>query len=177
MKRPTLSPALSADEFLRWYWLKSELLAACRVLGIRTSGSKPELTARIAAALAGEAIAPTRDRLRRGTMPTRFTLRTRIGVGWRCTPALGAFLRTHAGRGFRFNAAVRTFVHTQVGAPVSAILECYRASVAPGAPRAELPQQLEYNRHMQAFAREQPGASREEMLAAWKARKERRRDA
>jgi hypothetical protein len=168
VKRPTFTRTLSRAEFGRWYWLKSELVVACRALGVSPTGSKPELTARIAAALAGERAPSASPRRARGAMPERFTLETRIGPGWRCNPALGAFLRSHAGRSFRFNAVVRGFVHTQVGQPVSAIIACYQASVASGAVKPELPPQLEYNRHMQAYARTHPGATRAEVLNAWK---------
>ena len=173
MERPVFSRELSPTEFGRWYWLKSELVDACRLLRVSPTGSKPELTARLVAALSGTAVAGVTPRRIRGAMPTRFTLDTRIGEGWRCNPALGQFLRVHAGRGFRFNAAVRAFVYTQVGQPVSAIIACYRASVAPGAVKPALPPQLEYNRHMQSYARQHPGATRAEVLTAWKARRAR----
>ncbi len=171
--RPDFSPHLSAAEFSRWYWLKSELIDACRLLGVSPTGSKPDLNTRIVAALSGAAVPSVVPRRARGAMPDRFTLDTRIGDGWRCNPALGQFLRQHAGRGFRFNAAVRAFVHTQVGQPVSAIIACYRASVAPGAEKPPLPPQLEYNRHTQAYALAHPGATRAEILSAWKARRAR----
>ena len=173
MERPAFSRQLSASEFQRWYWLKSELVDACRLLGVSPTGSKPDLSARIAAALSGGGVPNVAPRRVRGEMPERFTLETRIGNGWRCNPALGTFLRAHAGRRFRFNATVRTFVHTQVGAPVSAIVACYRASVAPGAVKPALPPQLEYNRHMQLYAQEHPGATRAEVLSAWRARRAR----
>jgi SAP domain-containing new25 len=108
VERPTFSRQLSAAEFGRWYWLKTELVDACRLLRVSPTGSKPELTARIAAALSG-----------------------------------------------------------------TAIIACYRASVAPGAVKPALPPQLEYNRHMQRYAREHPGATRAEVLGAWKARRAR----
>ena len=173
MERPAFSRQLSATEFGRWYWLKTELVDACRQLHISPTGSKPELTARIAAALSGRDVPSVAPRRIRGEMPARFTLDTRIGDGWRCNPALGEFLRSHAGRGFRFNATVRAFVHSQVGEPVSAIIACYRASVAPGAVKPALPPQLEYNRHMQLYAQEHPGATRAEVLSAWRARRAR----
>jgi hypothetical protein len=173
VKRPVFSRQLTAREFARWYWLKSELVDACRLLGVSPTGSKPELTSRILAALAGNASPAVTPRRIRGRMPTEFTLNTRIGIGWSCNPALGQFLRKHAGRGFRFNATVRAFVHTQVGQPVAAIIACYRASVAPGAEKPPLPAQLEYNRHTQLYVREHPGATRADILAAWKARRAR----
>jgi hypothetical protein len=173
VERPAFTRELSATEFSRWYWLKSELVEACRLLRVSPTGSKPELTARIVATLSGGALPSVAPRRISGAMPSSFTLDTRIGEGWRCNPALGQFLRAHVGRGFRFNATVRAFVHTQVGKPVSAIISCYRASIAPGAEKPELPPQLEYNRHMQSYAREHPGATRAEVLAAWKARRAR----
>lgn len=103
---------------------------------------------------------------RRTEMPAQFTLTTVIEEGWRCSPQLGKFLREQVGREFRFNAAVREFVHTQTGKPVSAIIERYRASVAPGVPRPPLPPQLEYNRHMQEYSLKHPGASRSGILEA-----------
>jgi hypothetical protein len=171
--RPPFTRELNASEFERWYWLKTELVEACRLLGVSTSGSKPELASRISAVLRNKPQLKPTPRREKGDMPATFTLETQIGPGWRCNPALGAFLRSHAGAGFRFNASVRDFVHTQVGETVAAILACYRASVAPGATRPELPPQLEYNRHMKAFAQTNPGAPRAAMLAAWEARKAR----
>jgi SAP domain-containing new25 len=173
VERPAFSRELSATEFCRWYWLKSELVAACRLLRVSPTGSKLELTARIVAALSGTSLPGVAPRRIAGAMPTHFTLDMHIGEGWRCNPALGQFLRAHVGRRFRFNAAVRAFVHSQVGQPVSALIACYRASVAPGADKPALPPQLEYNRHLQSYAREHPGATRAEMLSAWKARRAR----
>ena len=168
MERPIFSRELSATEFGRWYWLKSELVEACRLLRVSPTGSKPELTARIVAALSGTALPGVAPRRISGAMPTRFTLDTRIEKGRRCNPARGQLLRAHVGRGFRFNAAVRAFVRTQVGQPVSEIIACYRARVARGAEKLALPPQLEYNRHMQSYVRE-AGATRAGVLSAWKA--------
>jgi hypothetical protein len=175
MHRPVFSPDITPDEFERWYWLKSELIDACRLLELSTTGSKLELSARISAKLTGRT-APIATKLRRSAkMPTQFTLDTVIQEGWRCTPLLGRFLREHVGRGFRFNVAVREFVHIRVGEPVSAIIDCNRESVAPGAPRLPLPPQLEYDHHMREYASTHPRAPRAELLDAWKALRGRRR--
>jgi hypothetical protein len=52
-KRPTFAHTPSATVFARSYWLKSELIDACRALGVSPTGSEPELAARIVAALSG----------------------------------------------------------------------------------------------------------------------------
>jgi len=52
-QRPPLVAGLGGTEFLRWYWLKQELVDFARRLGVRATGGKETLTARIAAQLDG----------------------------------------------------------------------------------------------------------------------------
>jgi hypothetical protein len=179
MQRPELTAYLSADEFQRWYWLKEELVAFCRSAQLTTSGSKPELAARIAAALGSRNAAPTstaRKPLRNAVMPTVFTLDTIIQPGWRCGPLLGAFFKAQCGAGFRFNAAVRDFIHTQAGHSLAEAIACYRASTAPDAPKQTIIAQNEYNQHTRDFYAANPGATRAQVLAAWRVRRGRRAD-
>jgi SAP domain-containing new25/Domain of unknown function (DUF6434) len=165
--RPSLDRRLSAESFAQWYWLKEELVVFCRDSGITTSGSKPELTQRVIAFLNGASLPPSIKIRRRGNMPDVFSLSTVIGKGWRCNPALGQFFRSHCGNGFRFNAAMRNFIHSEVGRTLEEAMHCYRASVSPSALKQEIIAQNEYNRHTREFFRQNPGASREEVLAAW----------
>ncbi|MGW6172766.1 SAP domain-containing protein [Arthrobacter sp. NPDC055138] len=58
--RPEPTASLSAQEFLRWYWLKTELQQFARALGISATGDKESITARIAAVLGGEPAPPQR---------------------------------------------------------------------------------------------------------------------
>jgi hypothetical protein len=174
MTRPEFTPHLSADEFLRWYWLKEELAAFCRLLKISTAGSKPEMTLRIAACLAGNPITVKPRPVRSGAMPKQFAMTTTIGAGWRCSPGLGAFFKSQCGNGFRFNVAMRDFIHTQAGRTLEEAVACYRQSVAPGAPKTTIPPQLEYNRHTREFYEKYPGATRQQVLDAWWAKRSRR---
>jgi hypothetical protein len=167
MQRPELNANLSADEFARWYWLKEELLQFCRGQRLAVGGSKPELSERVAAHLAGKSVLVLPAPRRAGAMPSCFALSTVIGLGWRCGPALGSFMRLHCGNGFRFNAAVRDFIHTQAGSNLSDAVQCYRLSVARGAPVPKIIPQNEYNRHMRDFFAQNPGATRQQAIAAW----------
>lgn len=167
MSRPLLTHVTSAEELLRWYWLKEELIQICRRHKIPSSGTKPELTARIAAHFSGKPLRSAKRVLRKAEMPSEFGLETRISEGWRCTPALGAFLRSQCGRTFRFNKPVRDFIHSGMGHKLSEVVEVYRQSVKPDAPKLEIPPQLEYNRHTREYYASNPGAKREEVLAAW----------
>jgi hypothetical protein len=176
MPRPKLRASLSPTEFDAWYWLKEELVAFCRSENLSTGGLKPDVSDRIRAFLGGNAApTPTPRPMRRGVMPQTFSLRTTIGQGWRCNPALGAFLRSHCGAQFRFNAEVRDFIHHGEGRTLREAIECYKASVAPGFVRREPPAQLEYNRHIREFFIANPSAKRADALAAWWATRATRR--
>jgi SAP domain-containing new25/Domain of unknown function (DUF6434) len=167
VKRPSLNQSLSAAEFMRWYWLKEELYEFCRVHELPRSGSKPDLTQQIVAYLSGLDPPTVRRVVRTGAMPIAFTLKTIIGVGWRCNPSLGRFFREQCGVGFRFNAAIRDFIHSRAGCSLEEAVSCYRASVAKGAPKQEIIASNEYNRHTREFYERNPKAKREEVLAAW----------
>ncbi|WP_127130315.1 SAP domain-containing protein [Georgenia sp. SYP-B2076] len=49
--RPPLSAALTGSELRCWSWRKGELVSLAQQVGVSTEGSKPELTARLVAAL------------------------------------------------------------------------------------------------------------------------------
>jgi hypothetical protein len=171
MLRPALTSTLTLKEFRRWYWLKSELVQFCRDARLQTTGSKPEVTERIALHLAGEAPARISTPRRDGAMPAAFAADTVIAPGWRCSPALGAYFRAVCGRGFRFNAAMRNFIHTQAGRTLADAAACYRQSVAPGTPKPAIVAQNQYNLHTRQYYQAHPNATRAEVIAAWKARR------
>lgn len=100
-------------------------------------------------------------------------MNTIIGEGWRCGPALGQFFRQELGNGFRFNAAVRDFIHNGSGKTLAEAAQCYRDSTKPGRKSA-IPPQLEYNRHFRDYFAKHPGASREQAIAAWWAKRNKR---
>jgi len=163
--RPRLSTTLHPREFAAWYWLRSELADFCRQQGLQTSGTKEQLAQRIAALLRGEQKSPTKAlKTARGVMPASFSLRTRIGPGWRCSRELSEFLKQHCGRGFRFNAPVRDYVHHRIGATLAEVVKCYQLTAKS---KRQIEPQFEYNRHVRDFYRANPGASKQQMLEAW----------
>jgi hypothetical protein len=170
-QRPDLTSDLTVQDFKRHYFLKSELLGFCRTYGLSSVGSKPDLNARIAAFLeTGQVTKPPPAPRRSGQKePQELTLETVIWPGMTCNPRLGAFFREHIGSGFRFNAAMRNFIHHAAGRTLGEGLEVWRNDQAErraGRKDAILPQ-LEYNRHFRDFFAENPGATRDQAIAAW----------
>src|SRR5438128_5629029 len=93
-ERPTLTTQTSPRDFRAFYWLKEELIAFCRAHGLRTTGSKQQLNARIEHFLStgsAQLDEPLLPRQPRHAMPTAFAPETVIGQGWRCSEPLRAF--------------------------------------------------------------------------------------
>ena len=107
--RPDLVPGLSSEEFQRWYWLKTELVDFARALGIRASGGKELLMARIAASLDGRDFAepaPIRSSGPR-QLAGELSATTVIPAGQRYSQVVRRWLEGQVGSGFRFDAPMR----------------------------------------------------------------------
>ena len=107
-------------------------------------------------------------------MPETFTPDTVIGAGWRCNPALGAYLRKTIGKGFHFNAPTREFIHKGVGRTLADAVICFRESTLPGAAKSSIPRQLKYNQHFRDFFAAHPGATRQQAISSWWEKRSRR---
>lgn len=108
--RPPLDPDLSAAEFTRWYWLKDELADFARLLGVRATGSKELLTARIVAKLDGrEFTEPASRRSGSRQLAGALSTSTVIPAGQRCSQVVRAWMTEQVGEGFHFDAEMRAF--------------------------------------------------------------------
>lgn len=172
--RPTLDASLSGAEFRRWYWLKDELadeLAdAARALGIRSTGSKDILSARIAAALDGAPFTEPTSTRRPSTpqLSGPLTAATVIPAGQRCSQPVRAWFVEQVGTSFRFDAAMRGFFSRTDGTQtLQDALDHYRATRDP-AP-TDIDAQFEYNRFTRAWRQANLTGSRRELSAAWQA--------
>ena len=171
MTRPNLSVSLSKAEFLENYWLKEELVAFCRAEKLATSGSKEEVTERIAHFLeTGERLGARKVFRKKGAMPAVFSRETVIGEGWRCTQELRAFFEQETVLKFHFNGFMRDFIgESGVGQTLGDAIERWEASKR--APKGEIGKQFEYNQHMRDYFEANPDATREEAMQAWRERR------
>lgn len=176
MSRPVLNDTLPSGEFRRHYWLKSELQDFCRAHNLSAAGSKLEISDRIAHFLAtGERQTPTSTRPRGDAMPTELTRATLITPGFRCSQALRAFSEREIGSHFHFDGVMRNFIRQGAGQTLQAAIEVWQQAQQSPRP-AEIAPQFEYNRHTREFFAANPGASREQAIAAWWAKRGRPED-
>ncbi|GAC80122.1 hypothetical protein SAMN04488550_1749 [Gordonia malaquae] len=168
MTRPDLSPALTGTELRRWYWLKDELADFARALGVRTTGGKQVLTARIAAHLDGiDFSEPAAARRASGRqLSGLLTAETTIPPGQRCSQHVRAWLSDQVGAAFRFDEPMRAFFASADGSTTLADAVAHWHATRDLGPR-EIGEQFEYNRFTRAWHEANPDGDRTALLAAW----------
>jgi hypothetical protein len=166
--RPALTPELAAEEFRRWYFLKTELVTFAREMGVTSSGSKEDLTARIALALTGgEAVAPPSDRrVRAGRQLERpVSAASVIPTGQRCSQVLREFFASEVGPSFRFDAGMRDFIANGEGRTLGDAVDHWRATRDRG--QSTIGRQFELNRFTRQWYQDNPNGHRDGLRAAW----------
>ena len=165
-ERPLLDPAMSDHDFTRWYWTMAELQPFARSIGVAASGRKADVTARIAAQLAGrpQPKVPARRSARGPQLSGDLTRATVIPAGQRSTTALREFFVAEIGPSFRFNGHMRSFLLAGE-ATLGDAIDHWHATV--GTPLPDQSESLEFNRFTQAWHRANPNGSAAECRAAW----------
>lgn len=166
--RPVLDSALSAEEFQRWYWLREELAVFARTLGLRATGGKELLAARIAARLDGrEFVEPAVSKRTEGRqLSGPLSPATVIPAGQRCSQVVRAWIGEQVGEGFHFDAEMRAFFAESDGTKtMQDALDHWSATRDQG--ERSIDPQFEYNRFTRAWHEAHPDGGRNELLAAW----------
>ena len=167
-ERPELTPALTGDEFRRWYWLKDELIDFARSLQLRTAGSKAVLTDRIAAALDGlPFVEPTTTTRVAQQLAPPLDATTLIPHGQRCSQVVRAWFFEQVGPGFRFDAPMREYFAAADGTSTlgDALTHWHATRDRAGGAIGE---QFEYNRFTRRWHEDNPDGDRAALLAAWR---------
>jgi len=175
--RPAASAQLAAGEFLRWYWLKSELVALARELGVSTGGSKRQLTDRIAQRLAtgpSATAADTRQSRSRSQgsgrsaapLPEPLTTHTVVPAGQPCSQQLRTWFRGEIGPHFTFDAHMRQFFAAADG--TTTLDDAVRFwHTTRGQRPAKIAPQFEFNQFTRDWRIAHPEGERSELLTAW----------
>ena len=167
--RPEWTPNLSGAEFLRWYWLKAELVDFARTLRIRTSGGKELLTQRIAAKLDGQVFAePTVTQRSQGRqLSGQLCFDTVIPAGQRCSQVVRGWFVKQVGPSFRFDHPMREFFASTDGTQTLAdALNHWHQT--RNQDQKSVGAQFEYNRFTGAWYDEHPNGTKDELLSAWR---------
>lgn len=171
-ERPELNKKLDAATFRSFYYLKQELADFCKENGLPTSGSKAELTDRIAYFLdTGNVLKPSAKRKTAVNIGT-LTEDTVIEPNIVCSEKHRAFFSEKIGKSFSFNVPFQKWLKANTGKTYGdAIRAYYRILEEKKLTKTEIGGQFEYNTYIRDFFADNPGKSLRDAIVCWNYKK------
>lgn len=172
--RPELTRDLNVDDFRNFYWLKEELQTFCRGNGISASGSKIELTDRIAVFLeTGKIQKPMRKRST-STIQVKLeelSLDTVITENHRCSQVVRAFFKSVIPK-FHFSTYIQNYFKENVGKTYRDVVDAwYEEEERKKDPsnKKQIGAQFEYNQFTRDYFADpkNKGKKRKDAIKAW----------
>ena len=171
-ERPELNIELDAATFRSFYYLKRELANFCRENGLPASGSKAELTDRIAYFLdTGSVLKPTAERKTAVNIGT-LTVDTVIEPNIVCSEKHRAFFREKIGKRFSFNVPFQKWLKANAGKTYGDAIRAYhRILEEKKKGKTEIDRQFEYNTYIRDFFADNPGKDLHDAIVCWNYKK------
>ena len=170
-ERPPIEEIVTGAELLRWYWLKSEVEAEAKRRGIPLTGSKDEITQRIAYFLdTGKIKRPKRYTMSSGFDWANETLTpdTVITDSYRNGPNVRAFFRQHYGSRFTFNIAFMNWMKANVGSTLrDAVTARREIAERERTQKPAIPASNQFNAYTRAFHAANPDKSPADARKCW----------
>jgi Domain of unknown function (DUF6434)/SAP domain-containing new25 len=179
MKRPDFSNIKTATEFNKWYWLKEEMVAICKVTGLPANGSKFQLRDRIMYALDNNGAKMPEPKLKKAMAvydwaKSKLTLQTIITGNVSFGPNFRDFIKLHVGNKFVCHSDFMDWVKTNTGKTLQdAILmwqELESRKINPGFKRTIAENNM-LAQYVRDFLKDNPGKKIRDVLAIWKIKK------
>jgi hypothetical protein len=178
MTRPAIEDIKSGEELKRWYWLKSELVAFCKVAKLSYLGSKFETLDRLADALDHKG-APKAQNTSKASKPSSkfawskstLTLDTIITDSYTNGPNTRKFFKSHCGEKFHFSIPFMDFMKNNIGKTLQdAVNEYHRLETLRKTKdfKSEIPAGNQYNKYLRDFFLDNPTMTAAQARHFWK---------
>ena len=171
-ERPDLDINLDGKTFKEYYYLKEELIAFCRSNNLQSTGSKSDLTERIAIFLdTGKRTYKTHTAVKTRTV-AEITLDTVIEENFVCSEKHRAFYKEQIGNGFSFNVAFQKWLKSNSGKTYQdSIVAYYQILEDKKKNKTTIDKQFEYNTYIRDFFKDNKDKSLEQAIQCWKYKK------
>ena len=170
--RPILDNKISGKTFKSYYYLKEELMAFCKQIGLQTAGGKIELTNRISHYL------DTGEELSSKTKPKTtkdigiVTADSLIESDFVCSEKHRVFFKQTIGSSFSFNVLFQKWLKQNAGRTYSdAIHAYYQILEDKKKGKTTIDKQFEYNTYIRDFFADHSDKTLEEAIKCWKYKK------
>ena len=176
MNRPDLIDVQTAEELRQWYWLKQELVDYCKLVKINYSGSKAEITDRIAQILTSGIVEVSK--LKEKVKPTsrfnwkkeQLTPETVITDSYTNGPNTRQFFLQEIGPKFKFNIDFMAWMKANCGKTLHdaavqwQILEDRKKDKNF---KSTIPKSNQYNQYMRDFFADNPNKTIKDARKYW----------
>ena len=171
-ERPELSRDISEEVFRNYYYLKEELVKFCRKYGLQTTGSKQELTDRIAYFLeTGKKKSASSKHIQAESIG-EITENTLIEANIVCSEKHRAFFKERIGKAFSFNVAFQKWLKSNAGKTYADAIQAYYAILEEKKKsKTVIDKQFEYNTYIRDFFADNNGMNLENAIKCWKYKK------
>ncbi|GHT80084.1 hypothetical protein FACS189467_1260 [Bacteroidia bacterium] len=174
MSRPELNNTISVADFKDFYWLKEELIAFCKSVGISAVGGKRELADKIVHYLQTGTIAKNTVRK---TYTSHFdwntatlSLDTVITDNYKNSENVRAFMTKIIGTHFHFNVAFQQWTKLHIGATLGdAVAEWQRIYEQKKDKhyKTDILPQCEYNAYIRDFLADNKDLTLKDAIKCW----------
>lgn len=177
MDRPDIFAITCADELIRWYWTKQELIGLCKHKLLDRTGAKETLLLRLVDAFNGKTSSVSKSSnsnpkpLSKKNVAVNYTLETIITPAYKNGREARSFFQQHCGPTFRFSIALLAFIKKNQGKTLHTVIEeWHRLEALTKTPgyKSTLPPQLQYNQYIRDFFSANPGKTLKEAQYCWK---------
>lgn len=171
-ERPSLTVQLDSETFRDYYYLKEELAAFCRQNALPCTGSKAELTERIALFLASGEVLPARSAKKKTAVISAIDVQSRIEPDFVCSEKHRAFFKAHIGKSFSFNVSFQNWLKSHAGKTYGeAIAAYYYLLEEKKRKSSHIEKQFEYNAYIRDFFADNQGMALADAIKCWNRKK------
>lgn len=175
-QRTQLTKETDSEQFLCSYYLKEELVVFCRENSLSTSGSKQELTQRIAYYLStGKSLvfSPRKASRSSNLSNISLSLNTIIEDNFICTEQHRAFFKSVIGDHFHFSVAFQKYLKSNAGTSYKEAVDYWHLlqQQSKQKVRKQIDSQFEYNTYIRDFFEANKGMSLKDAITCWNYKK------
>ncbi|MEO0497889.1 MAG: DUF6434 domain-containing protein [Pseudomonadota bacterium] len=176
--RPDIASITTGKELRRWYWLKAELEAQAKAVGLSYAGRKFDILDRLAhfldtgerqAAGAGKANPKSKSSFDWHSEP--LTPETIITDSYKNSQNVRRFFRSQIGDGFKFNIEFMAWMRTNIGQTLADACVEYTAmrerEKAPGF-KSKIARDNQFNQYTRDFLADHPDRPISDVRKYWK---------
>ena len=172
-ERPELKRGIESKGFRAYYYLKEELVAFCKEMGLQSTGGKQELTERIAHFLeTGEKLRNRSSIKRSAVAGVMITLESIIEDNFVCSEVHRAFFKEVIGPSFSFKATFQRWLKVNSGKTYKEAVLAYKELQKKSKVQiTKIDSQFEYNAYIRDFFKDNKGRTLQEGIKCWKYKK------